>query len=76
MIQGKKDYTLYMPCGVTNIELLHYDTTNAKGLIVGLDNGEVRIYHEKNLVSTLNMGSPLSALRYRLSHPTLTFQKQ
>jgi hypothetical protein len=53
-----------MPCGITNLELLQSDTTTAKGLIVALENGDIRVYHEKNLVSTFSMQSPLTAIKY------------
>lgn len=46
------------------MELLASETTNAKGLIVGLNNGEIRLYYEKNLISTFTMQSPLTALKY------------
>ncbi len=44
---------MYLPCSITNMETLHHEATNTKALVVALENGEIRIYNEKHLVSTI-----------------------
>lgn len=60
-LQGKKNFSIYLPHHITCIAPLNLKrsrTTNC--LIVGLHNGEVRIYNEKSLVSTINIEEPPS----------------
>ena len=52
--KGKKNFTLYMPCGITNLEkMIMSRSKNVKCLLVGLKNGEVRLYSEKYLITTI-----------------------
>ena len=39
-------------------------TRNLRALLVGLNTGEVRLYHEKSLVATLQLGHSITALRF------------
>lgn len=49
--QGKKRYSLYMPCPVVDIGLIQIRKTRiTSALLVALQNGEVRTYNEKSLV--------------------------
>ena len=62
---GKKAYSLYLPEAITCMELLALKKTRtAKALIVGLANGDVRLYHEKHLVAQLRINEPVTALRF------------
>lgn len=50
-LQGKKNYSLYLPSAITSMALLRLRRARVtSALIVGLANGEVRIYNEKALV--------------------------
>jgi len=64
-IKGKKTYTIYLPSPAICIELLELQKTRSlKALLMGLANGEVRLYNEKHLIATLAIGEPLTALRF------------
>lgn len=50
--QGKKNFSIYLPHHVTCITALNVKRSRTTAaLIVGLANGEVRVYNEKSLVS-------------------------
>jgi hypothetical protein len=52
--KGKKNFTIFMPCAITNIEkMIMQRANNARCLIVGLNNGEVRLYTDKYLITTI-----------------------
>jgi len=53
-----------MPSGITNMELLHHQTTNAKALLVALETGELRVYYEKNLISSINTDDVMTGVRF------------
>jgi len=64
-IKGKKTFSIYLPSPATCIELLELQKTRSvKALLLGLANGEVRLYNEKHLIATLQIGEPLTALRF------------
>lgn len=50
------------------MEALHHEATNTKALITALDNGEIRVYNEKHLVSVLqtNVSFKIMYLLYLL----------
>ena len=53
--KGKKNFTLYMPAPITNMEkMIMTRSKNVKCLLVGLNNGEVRLYSDKYLITTIN----------------------
>jgi len=64
-IKGKKTFTIYLPSPAITIELLQlHKTRSLKALLLGLASGEVRLYSEKHLIATLQVGEPLTALRF------------
>ena len=53
--KGKKNYSIYLPEPICNMELLQLNRIkNQRALIVGLTNGEVRLYNKKHLIHTLS----------------------
>jgi Bardet-Biedl syndrome 1 protein len=64
-IKGKRQYSLYVPAPIACMEVLTLTKTrNLRALLVGLNTGEVRLYHEKSLVATLQLGHSITALRF------------
>mmetsp|Transcript_7059 Transcript_7059/g.25118 ORF Transcript_7059/g.25118 Transcript_7059/m.25118 type:complete len:582 (-) Transcript_7059:34-1779(-) len=64
-IKGTKNYSLYMPCRITNMELLQQKKTRmVHCLMVALENGEIRVYNGKALACTINAGGRITALRF------------
>lgn len=64
-VKGKKNFSLYLPHAITcicGVSLKRARTTN--GLLIGLANGDVRMYNEKSLVSTMNNGEPVAGIVY------------
>ena len=54
-----------MPHHITTLE--HMDLRRSKdsnGYLVVLSTGEIRLYNDKKLVSTISTAGPISALRY------------
>jgi hypothetical protein len=49
------------------MEVLHHEATNTKALITALDNGEIRVYNEKHLVSVIQT----NVRNYSLKHINL-----
>ena len=50
-LQGKKNFSLYLPHHITCITALSLKRSRVTaGLIVGLSNGDIRVYNEKSLV--------------------------
>lgn len=49
--QGAKHFTIYLPCPVSNMEVLSESMRNIKALIVGLENGEIRVYSDQSMIS-------------------------
>mmetsp|Transcript_1658 Transcript_1658/g.4843 ORF Transcript_1658/g.4843 Transcript_1658/m.4843 type:complete len:552 (+) Transcript_1658:21-1676(+) len=64
-IKGKKTFSLYMPSPVAAVEVLHLQRMRSvKALLVSLHNGEVRLYNDKNLVTTLHVDDPCVGMRF------------
>merc|ERR1719183_303675 len=52
--KGKKNHSIYLPCPISCMGLLHITKAKvAKALAVALNNGEVRIYNGKHLITTV-----------------------
>jgi len=78
--KGAKAYSLYLPSHILTMQLLAMN--NSKGtkcLLMALGNGEVRVYHDKALVSVHQATAPATALyfgRYgREDHSLITLTK-
>lgn len=62
-IKGKKNWSLTMSHHITS--LVHMDlkrSQNSHGFLAVLGNGEIRLYNEKNLISTIETPCPISGL--------------
>jgi Bardet-Biedl syndrome 1 protein len=58
-------YSIYLPEPIVCMELLSVSKTRtAKGLLLGLTSGEVRLYNEKSLIAQLRIEEPLTAMRF------------
>jgi len=64
--KGKKKWSIYLPSGVLALEPLFLSRNpNANCFLVALDNGEVRLYNERNCVTTIDVGDrKVSAMRF------------
>mmetsp|Transcript_17510 Transcript_17510/g.47251 ORF Transcript_17510/g.47251 Transcript_17510/m.47251 type:complete len:581 (+) Transcript_17510:24-1766(+) len=64
-IKGKKSFSLYMPAPVAGVEVLSLQRMRVvKALLVALHNGEVRLYNEKQLITTLHLEDPAVGMRF------------
>mmetsp|Transcript_47681 Transcript_47681/g.152835 ORF Transcript_47681/g.152835 Transcript_47681/m.152835 type:complete len:596 (+) Transcript_47681:319-2106(+) len=64
-IKGKKNYSIYLPASIVAMELLEVVRQRmVKCLVVGMANGEVRVYNDKHLVNVLQAGEPVMGLRF------------
>jgi len=64
-IKGKKTWSVYLEAPITSMEVLQLQKTRTlKALLVALLTGEVRLYNENHLVAKLQMGEPLTAMRF------------
>jgi len=64
-VKGKKQYSIYLPCGITNICALSMETMRTtKAVIVALANGEIRVYNNKSLVHTLETNDVVTGLKF------------
>jgi Bardet-Biedl syndrome 1 protein len=62
-MKGRKLYSLYFSHPVTCMSILKLTRTRVfKGLLVGLANGDVKLYKDKVLLSTINLGEPIQGL--------------
>lgn len=62
-LQGTKQYTLYMPASIRDLQLLTPNSTrNTKCVVAALSNGALRVYNGKTLVSEHTSSSPVSGL--------------
>jgi len=51
--KGKKNHSIYLPCPISCMNLLQITRSRtAKALVVALNNGEVRLYNGKHLITT------------------------
>lgn len=62
--RGKKLYSLLTPSPVQCMEMLILQQSNSFATLVGLSNGEIRLYNEKNLVSTVNLDEPIYGIKF------------
>lgn len=63
--KGKKNYSLYLPDTITNMELLQLKRIkNVTCLIVALANGELRLYNKKHCIHTLQLAESVTAIRF------------
>uniref|UniRef100_A0A7S1IQI7 Bardet-Biedl syndrome 1 N-terminal domain-containing protein n=1 Tax=Eutreptiella gymnastica TaxID=73025 RepID=A0A7S1IQI7_9EUGL len=64
-VKGKKQYSVYMPCGITNMTALSMETMRTtKATIVALANGEIRVYNAKSLIHTLQTNDIITGLKF------------
>eukprot|EP00741_Cyanophora_paradoxa_P005276 tig00000865_g5115.t1 len=64
-IKGKKNFSVYLPSSITNMELLSISSQrNVKAVLVALASGEVRLYNEKHLVSVLQTHDAVMGMRF------------
>ena len=61
-IKGKRTYSVYLPAPATSLEVM--EARSVRALLVGLSTGEVRLYNEKVLIASLQIGEPVTALRF------------
>ena len=52
-LKGKRLWSIDMPCSIICTALMNHTSKGFKAVMVGLENGEVRIYRDKNLVDTV-----------------------
>eukprot|EP00944_MAST-04C_sp_MAST-4C-sp1_P005002 g5002.t1 len=63
--KGKKDFSLYMPSPVTNLEAIRVKQDRVtECFAVALETGEVRVYNGKNQVSSFKVDGRVRAMRY------------
>eukprot|EP00455_Lapot_gusevi_P029644 TRINITY_DN3175_c0_g1_i7.p1 TRINITY_DN3175_c0_g1~~TRINITY_DN3175_c0_g1_i7.p1 ORF type:complete len:595 (+),score=101.41 TRINITY_DN3175_c0_g1_i7:67-1851(+) len=63
--KGKKNFTIYLPDHVLSMCLMEMKHSKSiKGVLVSLNNGEVRLYNGKHLISSIKNDDPVSALRF------------
>ncbi len=64
---GRKDYVLSMPCAVSSMTVLKMTKVQTvEALLVGLKNGEVRLYNGRQLLNTIPSadGNIVTAMRF------------
>jgi len=64
--KGKKKWSVYLPCNTLVLEpLFMARNPHPNCYLVALENGEVRLYNERNLVTTIHCGDrKVSAMRF------------
>ncbi|CAK9109305.1 Bardet-Biedl syndrome 1 protein homolog [Durusdinium trenchii] len=55
-VKGRKNWTLHMPDRISNLSVFQCDRISMSGFFVALRNGEVRLYIDKTLMSTIDVG--------------------
>lgn len=62
--KGKKNHSIYLPCPISCMGLLQLTRTRtAKAICVALNNGEVRLYNGKHLISTIKTDDVVAGLK-------------
>lgn len=62
-MKGRKLYTHYMPFPIVCMTILKLTRTRVfKGLLVGLSNGDIRLYKDKVLLNTINIGDSIQGM--------------
>merc|ERR1712151_93931 len=62
--KGKKNHSIYLPCPIWCMSLLQITKSRvAKALVVALNNGEVRLYNGKHLITTTKTNDIVTGLK-------------
>mmetsp|Transcript_100526 Transcript_100526/g.260158 ORF Transcript_100526/g.260158 Transcript_100526/m.260158 type:complete len:591 (-) Transcript_100526:50-1822(-) len=62
--KGKKNHSIYLPCPISCMNLLQITKARAaKALVVALNNGEVRLYNGKHLITTTKTNDVVTGLK-------------
>lgn len=63
--KGKKNYSIYMPCTISAIEKMVMKRTKAvNAVLVALSNGEIRMYNDKFLITTIKCDDVILGFRF------------
>lgn len=63
-LRGRKNFVIQMPCPIQDLEVMPLRRHRVPHVVlVGLSNGQIHMYNEKWLVSTLDVHGPVRALR-------------
>eukprot|EP00042_Codosiga_hollandica_P048481 m.543976 g.543976 ORF g.543976 m.543976 type:complete len:120 (-) comp57669_c1_seq6:773-1132(-) len=54
--KGKRLWSVRLPAPITTMDSMFYRMKNWKGVVLALRNGEVRVYSEKSLGSSIKLG--------------------
>eukprot|EP00758_Cryptobia_borreli_P005864 Tbor_TRINITY_DN5007_c0_g1::TRINITY_DN5007_c0_g1_i1::g.14260::m.14260/K16746/BBS1; Bardet-Biedl syndrome 1 protein len=64
-VKGKKQYSVLMPCAITNMcSVFNECTRQSKAVIVALSNGEIRVYVGKSLINKTQVFDQVIAMKY------------
>merc|ERR1719160_122484 len=62
--KGKKNHSIYLPCPISCMGLLHVTKARvAKALVAALNNGEVRLYNGKHLICTTQTNDVVTGVK-------------
>lgn len=62
--KGKKNHSIYLPCPISCMSLLQLSRARtAKALVVALNNGEIRLYNGKHLISTTKTDDVVTGMK-------------
>merc|ERR1712136_266193 len=62
--KNKKNHSIYLPCPISCMNLLQLTKARAaKALVVALNNGEVRLYNGKHLISTTQTNDLVTGMK-------------
>lgn len=62
--KNKKNHSIYLPCPISCMNLLQLTKARAaKALVVALNNGEVRLYNGKHLISTTQTNDVVTGMK-------------
>ncbi|EKX46920.1 hypothetical protein GUITHDRAFT_70223, partial [Guillardia theta CCMP2712] len=63
--KGKKNYSIHMPAPIQALETMQVDSVSNNVLqLVALQNGEIRLYREKTLVSSITSNDVVTCMRF------------
>ena len=63
--KGKKNYSLYMPCNISCMEkMIMRRTKTVSAILVALVNGEIRMYNDKFLITTIKVNDDVLGMRF------------
>ena len=64
-VKGGRKFSLKMPTAITNMAPFRLKrASNLEGTLVALASGEVRMYDDKNMLSSLSCSSPITAMSF------------